>query len=129
MAKGRAANHQLNLNGRQLITSRPGTYAKKQTTATSKNDPKLTTQFLMPCWKMDEILAHDQVGGLHDNNTGKETGLTGELQMLAVIVGPFLVVRVNQVVDGLLVPRDSQAIQSVWQETTFGHDHKVDKVA
>ena len=77
----------------------------------------------------DSGLAHDQVGGLHDNNTGKETGLTGEHQMLAVIEGPFLLVRVNQVVDGLLVPRDSQAIQSVWQETTFGHDHKVDKVA
>ena len=71
-------------------------------------------------------LADQQVGPLDNDDGGEEHGVAGELDDLALRVGPLLAVRVDQVVVVLVVPVDAEADQVARQETVL---HKNDNVA
>ena len=55
----------------------------------------------------------------------EEGCVAGVLQGLPRLVGPLLVIRVPEVVDGPGVPMFAQRNESAWPEPVLGHDDKV----
>lgn len=49
-------------------------------------------------------LGNDQIGPLDNDNSDKVSGLASVLKNLAVVIGPFLTIRVDKVVDRSRVP-------------------------
>merc|ERR1712203_1051712 len=97
-----------------------------QASTVSKTRPKFMKGFFMPCWNTDSFgLADDEIGPLDNNDGDEEGGVAGELKLLPVSVGPFLPVRIFQVVHSLRVPFSPQTEQGARPEAIFTHYHKV----
>jgi len=72
-------------------------------------------------------LANDQVGPLDDDDRHEESRVAGVLQLLTSIVGPFLSVRVLQIVDSSRVPVLAQSEELARSESVLGHDDEVNE--